>query len=54
MDNLLYIAMSGAKENMNALAVRSNNLANAFTIGFKLGLRLTAEALVASDYGAEA
>ena len=26
----------------------------AFTIGFKLGLRLTAEALVASDCGAEA
>ena len=35
MDNLLYIAMSGAKEHMNALAVRSNNLANASTIGFK-------------------
>ena len=35
MDNLLYSAMSGAKENMNALAVRSNNLANASTIGFK-------------------
>ena len=32
MDNLLYIAMSGAKEK---LAVRSNNLANASTIGFK-------------------
>lgn len=26
----------------------------AFTIGFKLGLRLTAEALVSSDYGPEA
>ena len=26
----------------------------AFTIGFKLGLRLTAEALVGSDYGPEA
>ena len=35
MDNLLYIAMSGAKENMNALAVRSNNLANASPIGSK-------------------
>ena len=35
MDNLLYIAMSGAKENMNSLAVRSNNLANANTLGFK-------------------
>ena len=35
MDKLLYIAMSGAKENMNSLAVRSNNLANANTLGFK-------------------
>ncbi|MDO2947324.1 flagellar basal-body rod protein FlgF [Aeromonas simiae] len=35
MDHLLYIAMSGAKENMNSLAVRSNNLANANTVGFK-------------------
>jgi flagellar basal-body rod protein FlgF len=38
MDHLLYIAMSGAKENMNALAVRSNNLANANTNGFKADL----------------
>lgn len=38
MDRLLYIAMSGAKENMNALAVRSNNLANANTTGFKADL----------------
>lgn len=35
MDNLLWIAMSGAKENFNSLAVRSNNLANASTTGFK-------------------
>ena len=35
MDHLLYIAMSGAKENMNSLAIRSNNLANANTTGFK-------------------
>ncbi|PJG58190.1 flagellar basal body rod protein FlgF [Aeromonas cavernicola] len=35
MDHLLYIAMSGAKENMNSLAVRGNNLANANTVGFK-------------------
>ncbi|MGL4713709.1 MAG: flagellar basal-body rod protein FlgF [Shewanella sp.] len=35
MDKLLYIAMSGAKQNMNALAVRGNNLANANTDGFK-------------------
>ena len=35
MDHLLYIAMSGAKENMNGMAVRSNNLANASTAGCK-------------------
>ncbi|NLJ93164.1 MAG: flagellar basal-body rod protein FlgF [Aeromonadales bacterium] len=35
MDHLLYIAMSGAKENMNSVALRSNNLANANTTGFK-------------------
>ncbi|NRA61268.1 MAG: flagellar biosynthesis protein FlgF, partial [Psychrobium sp.] len=33
MDKLLYISMSGAKENMNAVAVRANNLANANTTG---------------------
>ena len=35
MDNMLYISMSGAKENMNALAVRANNIANVNTHGFK-------------------
>lgn len=35
MDKMLYIAMSGAKQNMNALAVNANNLANAKTTGFK-------------------
>ncbi|RLV61570.1 flagellar basal-body rod protein FlgF [Parashewanella curva] len=35
MDKLLYIATSGAKQNMNELAVRANNLANANTDGFK-------------------
>lgn len=35
MDNLLWIAMSGAKESFNGLAVRSNNLANSNTTGFK-------------------
>lgn len=35
MDKLLWITMSGAKENFNSLAVRSNNLANANTAGFK-------------------
>lgn len=35
MDNFLYISMSGAKETMNALAIHSNNLANASKTGFK-------------------
>jgi flagellar basal-body rod protein FlgF len=35
VDKLLYVAMSGAKQNMNALALRGNNLANANTDGFK-------------------
>ncbi|MBQ9274061.1 MAG: flagellar basal body rod protein FlgF [Succinivibrio sp.] len=35
MDKLLWISMSGAKENFHSLGVRSNNLANANTTGFK-------------------
>lgn len=35
MDHLLYIAMSGAKENMHGISVRANNLANSNTVGFK-------------------
>lgn len=35
MDRLLYIAMSGAKENMNGISLRANNLANTGTVGFK-------------------
>jgi len=38
MDKMLYIAMSGAKQNMNALAVNANNLANANTTAFKSDL----------------
>lgn len=38
MDRLLYIAMSGAKENMTGVALRANNLANANTTGFKADL----------------
>ncbi len=38
MDKLLYVAMTGAKENMNAISVRANNLANANTVGFKADL----------------
>ncbi|WP_108649693.1 flagellar basal body rod protein FlgF [Dongshaea marina] len=35
MDRLLYVSMTGAKENMVSMAKRANNLANASTIGFK-------------------
>ncbi|MBD1390830.1 flagellar basal-body rod protein FlgF [Neiella sp. HB171785] len=35
MDRALYIAAQGANQNMNGIAVRSNNLANAQTTGFK-------------------
>ena len=35
MDKLLWVSMSGAKENFHSLAVRSNNLANAGTTGYK-------------------
>lgn len=38
MDNMLYIAMSAAKENMNAVSVRANNLANVNTTGFRADL----------------
>jgi len=32
---MLYVAMSGAKQNMQALAINANNLANSKTNGFK-------------------
>jgi flagellar basal-body rod protein FlgF len=38
MDKMLYIAMSGAKQNMHALSISANNLANAKTTGFKADL----------------
>ncbi|WP_113908268.1 flagellar basal-body rod protein FlgF [Aliidiomarina celeris] len=39
MDSFLYIAMSGAKETLNGIALRANNLANANTTGFKADLQ---------------
>lgn len=41
MDNLLWVSMAGAKENFHSLTVRSNNLANANTTGFKAELENT-------------
>jgi len=38
MDKMLYVAMSGAKQNMHALSINANNLANAKTTGFKTDL----------------
>lgn len=38
MDKLLYIAMSGARETMQAQAVNSQNLANVSTTGFRADL----------------
>jgi flagellar basal-body rod protein FlgF len=38
MDKMLYIAASGAKQDLLATAVRANNLANAQTNGFKAQL----------------
>lgn len=38
MDKMLYIAMSGAKENFHGIAIHGNNLANASTTGFKADL----------------
>lgn len=35
MDKMLYVAMTGARENMRAQQVHANNLANATTSGFK-------------------
>lgn len=35
MDRLLFIAMNGAKETMNAQAINANNLANVSTTGFR-------------------
>ncbi len=38
MDRMLYVAMSGAAETMNAMAAVTNNLANASTPGFRADL----------------
>lgn len=38
MDKMLYVAMTGARENMHAQQIRANNLANVTTTGFKQDL----------------
>ena len=49
MDRLAYIAMSGAKQTMQAQAVVSNNIANAGTTGFRAELVGAAAAPVYGD-----
>jgi|TARA_B110000014_G_scaffold262095_1_gene255308 flagellar basal-body rod protein FlgF len=48
MDRMLYVAMSGAKQNMLALSITANNLANAKSVGFKADL---AQARTMQAYG---
>ena len=43
MDRMLYVAMSGAKNAMQAQATNSHNLANANTVGFKADLDVFAD-----------
>ncbi|EKO3576448.1 flagellar basal-body rod protein FlgF [Vibrio metschnikovii] len=38
MDRVLFLAMSGAKQNMQAMQLRANNLANVSTTGFRADL----------------
>jgi len=38
MDRALYLAMSGAKQDMQAMQLRANNLANVSTTGFRADL----------------
>src|SRR5678816_3509544 len=38
MDRMLYVAMTGAKETLNAQSVNNHNLANASTTGFRAEL----------------
>lgn len=49
MDKLLWVSMSGAKENFHSLSVRSNNLANANTTGFKADFENTRAMSVFAD-----
>lgn len=48
MDRALFLAMSGAKQNMQAMQLRANNLANVNTTGFRADL---AQARSMQTYG---
>ncbi|CAM3753891.1 Flagellar basal-body rod protein FlgF [Vibrio aerogenes CECT 7868] len=48
MDRALFLAMSGAKQNMQAMQLRANNLANVSTTGFRADL---AQARSMQTYG---
>ncbi len=49
MDKALYIAMTGAKHNLQAQSVYANNLANANTTGFKQDMVLAKTSKVEAD-----
>lgn len=49
MDRALFLAMSGAKQDMHALQLRANNLANVSTTGFRADLE---QATAMQAYGA--
>lgn len=46
MDRLLYTAMSGARQLMEAQAVNSHNLANVSTVGFRADLHAATQSVV--------
>ncbi len=50
MDKSLYIAMTGAKENMLAQQINANNLANANTTGFKRDFAVARSMAVEGSY----
>ncbi len=49
MDRMLYVAMSGAKQNMYAQAIKTNNLANVDTTGFRKDFAVMQSAYINGD-----
>src|SRR5271165_2185156 len=51
MDRGLYVAMTGAKQIMQAQAVNNHNIANASTVGFRAdGVAFTSEPIYGPGY----
>ncbi len=51
MDRMLYVAMTGARQTLQAQALVSHNLANANTVGFRLDMADFRSMPVFSDHG---